>query len=140
MQTNTNIELLAISKAIATKSISEARKELRAGIYEVDTTVTIKGTVKIAEDTEKTPTVSIPMKEVLALFIARAGITRESSVEILKSVMSDVLKDGGKVAGELAQAADVDSAYNEVVAEMLTSLPKTQVKGAVTAKVEVTFA
>lgn len=121
--------LLALSKA--TTSLAEARPA--PGTYIVDEVVSvhIKGVLSISEDTEKTPTVSIPLKEVLALFIARSGATRESSISLLRECLADALKGGTKGEGAVAAAAEIDAAFKEEVAALTASLPKTPVKGAV---------
>jgi hypothetical protein len=90
----------------------------------------------VLEDTDKTPTVSIPMKEVLALFIARSGCTREHSLALLRECMTDALRDGVKGAGAVAAAADIAAEHKKAVAEMLRDLPRTFVAGAVKADVE----
>lgn len=132
----------ALIAAIA-KNSSDAAKDgrgnLEVGSHVVDTTITlhVKGTVNVSEDTEKVPTCSIPVKEVLALFIARAGFTREHSVALLKECLTAALNKGVEGQGAIEAAADIDSEFKATVAELTKSLPKTPVKGTVKVKCSV---
>jgi len=132
------IDTIALNNAVETKVAKEAREALEVGKHSVDFMVRVTGTINVAEDTEKTPTVSIPLKEVLALFIARSGCTREASIALLRECMTDALKDGVKGVGAVDAAADIDEAFKAEVAALTASLPKTPVKGKVTTKLTVT--
>ena len=132
------IETTALNNLIATKAAAAARGELIPGQYDVDIVVRVSGTVKVAEDTEKTPTVSIPVKEVLALFIARSGATREASIKLLRECLTDALKKDVEGVGAIDAAADIDAEFKSAVAALTASLPKTPVKGAVKTVLEVT--
>ena len=138
--TNLNdLTTLALSRAISNKADAAARSGVVAGTYDVDVTVRVRGTLEVLEDTDKTPTVSLPMKEVLALFIARSGCTREHSLNLLRECMADALRDGVKGEGAVAAAADIAAEHKKAVAEMLKSLPRTFVAGAVKADIEATL-
>ncbi len=132
MNNITTIESLALSK-LTLKGNRPA-----VGLHHIDTTVRITGTINIAEDTEKVPTVSIPVKEVLALFIARAGITREASVTLLRSALTDALLAGSKGQGAIAGVTEIDQIFKDIVSDVTKSLPKTPVAGRVDTKLEVT--
>jgi hypothetical protein len=134
-----SITLTALSKIVADMA-KDARDTVTAGSYRVNTTVTINvtGEVKVSEDTEKTPTCSIPVKEVLALFIARAGFTREHSIELLRSCLTDALNEGVEGVGAVDAAADIDVAFKQAVSDLTASLPKTPVKGKVVVKAALT--
>lgn len=134
-----SITLTALSKIVADMA-KDARDSVEAGSYTVNTTVTINvaGTVKVSEDTEKTPTCSIPVKEVLALFIARAGFTRDHSIALLKECLGKALSKGVEGQGAIEAAADIDSEFKAAVAELTASLPKTPVKGKVAVKATLT--
>ena len=138
MPTLNDLTTLALSRAVSAKADKLAREGVAPGHYDLDLTVRVTGTLEVLEDTEKTPTVSIPMKEVLALFVARSGCTREHSLNLLRECMADALRDGVKGEGAVAAAADIDAQYKASVAEMLATLPKTPVKGAVKADIEAT--
>ena len=129
---------IALNNLVATAAAKAARDELSVGTHSVDMMVHVTGTLTVGADTEKTPTVSIPVKEVLALFIARSGCTREASLALLKSCLSDALADSTKAVGAIDNAVDIDAEFKAAVAGLTASLPKTPVKGAVKAKLTVT--
>jgi hypothetical protein len=131
-------QTIALNNAIETKVAKAARDAVEVGKHQVDFLVRVTGTLNVAEDTEKVPTVSIPVKEVLALFIARSGCTREASIALLRECMTDALKDGTKGVGAVEAAADIDEVFKAEVAALTASLPKTPVKGKVTTKLTVT--
>lgn len=139
MTSLTDLTTLALSRAVSSKEDKVAREGVAPGTYDVDVTVRVRGTIEVLDDTEKTPTVSIPLKEVLALFVARSGCTREHSLALLRECMADALRDGVKGEGAVAAAADIDAEYKRAVKDMLAGLPKTPVKGAVKADVEATL-
>lgn len=128
-----------ISNAV-TKAVSDlAAARPLPGVYQVDETITVhvNGVLTVLTDTEKTPTVSIPVKEVLALFIARSGATREASLNLLRECLTDALKGGVKGEGAVDAAASVDAEFKAAVADLTASLPKTPVRGAIKWKGEV---
>ena len=127
---------LALSRAVNKKADDLAREGVVAGTYDVDMTVRLVGTIEVLEDTDKKPTVSIPMKEVLALFVARSGCTREASVKLLRECMTDALKHGVTGQGAIDAAADIAKEHKAIVNEMLETLPRTFVAGAVKADIE----
>lgn len=139
MTSLTDLTTLALSRAVSSKEDKVAREGVAPGTYDVDVTVRVRGTLAVAEDTDKTPTVSIPMKEVLALFVARSGCTREASVKLLRECMTEALLHGVKGEGAVAAAADIAKEHKKVVEEMLESLPRTFVAGAVKADIEATL-
>lgn len=131
-------QTIALNNALDTKVAKAAREAVEPGSFDVDFMVRVTGTINVAEDTEKTPTVSIPVKEVLALFVARSGCTREASIKLLRECLTDALKDGVKGEGAIEGAVDIDEVFKAEVAALTASLPKTPVKGKVTTKLTVT--
>jgi len=128
----TNEETTAVAKAISDKALKHARSGLSVGRHEVDVTVRIHGSLSVFADTDKTPTVSIPMKETLALFIRYCGITREAAISVLTRAMTDALDDSTEGAGAVLAALPVlEETMNTIVNPMLKSLPRTPVKGMV---------
>jgi hypothetical protein len=108
----TAVTTIALTKAIPKKEADAARTALTPGKYPVDFVARITGTMSVGAHTEKTATVSIPLKEVLALFIARSGITRESSIKLLSECLTDALKgDNTKATGAVAAASDIDAEF-----------------------------
>ena len=124
-----------LSKLVAARSASEARDGLAAGEYPVDFTVSVSGMVTVKEDTMKVPTVSIPIKETIGLFIARSGAMREANIRLLAECIGDALAaKGGKGGATGSLAGEFDAAFGEVVTAFLAGLPKTTVKGVVDIK------
>lgn len=139
-----NASTVAIVKAIAKRSAEAARDGLAAGTHEIDITVRIAGTLTVGEDTDKVPTVSIPLKEALALFIRYSGITGPHAVNLLRRALTDALtpKEDGEQnhrgVGAIADAIDIDAEIESIVEPMLATLPRTPVKGAVRPNLRVT--
>lgn len=135
---NKPLHLMALVKAVAKKAADAARDQLTVGRHEVDLTVRLVGHLQVFEDTEKTPTVSIPMKETLALFVKYSGITGPHAMNVLRRAMTEALAANDETDGEqntkgtgaLADALPfIDEVMATVVEPMLASLPKTPVKG-----------
>lgn len=126
-----NIEVTALNNLVAAKVAKTARDEVNPGEHTVDFTVRVTGTVKVLADTEKTSTVSIPVKEVLALFVARSGCTREASLKLLRECLTDALSASTEGKGAIDGAIDLDAEFKAAVSDLTASLPKTPVKGAV---------
>jgi hypothetical protein len=135
MSTLNDLTTLALSRAISAKEASAAREQITPGSYDVDLTVRVKGVIEVSEDTDRPPTTSIPVKEVLALFLARSGCTREHSIALLRECLTEALKDGVTGKGAIEASADIDREFKAAVAEITSSLPRNPVKGAVKAHV-----
>lgn len=125
MSTLTPLELLALSR------VRSDRDAVTPGVQAVDFTVHVSAEIVVGEDTEKIPTVSIPLKEVLALFIARAGVTRDASVALLRECMSIALALGPRGQGAIDSQIDIDEVFSEAVDKLTASLPRTPVRGQV---------
>ena len=134
-----NATIIALAKVVGAKESAAARNGLGIGRHEVDFTVRVRGSMVVGADTNKIPTVSIPMKETLALFIRYCGITREAAMAILERAMNDALEQGPQGAGAIAEAlpmiAEIEAS---IVNPLLARLPKTPVKGAVRTNLEFT--
>jgi hypothetical protein len=133
-----NIHFVALNNAVPKQIATAARAQVLPGQHPVDMHLSIKGFVRIGEDHSKTPTVSIPLKEAMALFIKYMGITREHAVSKLMQAMTDALAHGpqgrGAIAAEVSMINDI---IDGIVEPQLKLLPKTPVKGTVTAQLQV---
>ena len=132
-----SLTTLALAKSVKEATEKLARADVTVGTHPIDVVLHIKGSLVVAPDTEKKPTSSIPFKEVLALFIARSGCTRESAVSLLRSCLTDALNHGVTGEGAVEAAAAIDEVFKAEVAALTASLPKTPVKGAVKASLAV---
>lgn len=115
-----------------------ARETLLPGTYNVDTMVHVKGTIKVGEDYLTRPTVSIPLKETLALFIAYSGVTGPHAIAALRLAMQHAIAEDGTGKGELETTMPiVAQTLARVQAEIIDQLPRQQRKGAITHRLTV---
>jgi hypothetical protein len=126
-----DLTMTVLSKVIPSRKASAHRDGVTAGEYPVDFTVRVSGLVNVKEDTEKVPTVSIPVKEVLGLFISRSGALRDANIALMKECITDALNNKGTKGAQGALTAEFDAAFGQVVAGFLSTLPKTKVRGEV---------
>lgn len=124
------VEALALQKAVA-----EATKDmtLAPGSYQVDASfnVSIVGTMKKGNDVDYTPTVTIPLKQALALALHYAGCTRQNAQNIIIQAMTAALN--GEDVSIADALPDVDAAMKHVQ-EITEALPKKTRSGALTSK------
>jgi hypothetical protein len=131
--------LLGLSKAIEKLAkTEEAREGVRPGAYEIDTqvVVSLKGSIKVGEEVEYTPTSSIPYKTAFALFLRYSGVTRDAGMQALVKAMTDAIQLGAEGEGSqelVAAMADLAEA-EKTVQDGLDKLPKKVKAGAVTQK------
>jgi hypothetical protein len=128
--------LLATALQDVAKKLVKKNGKVKTGIHHVDTTVLVRitGTVTKLADTEKTPTVSIPLKATLALALQKAGIQRENIARILTEAMTEALNMDEQGEARIAeQIKDVEEAMARVEA-ITHDLPKTPVSGATNCK------
>lgn len=125
-----NAEVMSALEKAAKKA--GHRDELSQGEYDVDAIVRVVGTLKVGTDYEATPTVSIPLKETLALFVHRCGCTRDKALEVLADCMRDAIGATNRGAGALVEALpEVSATMSTVQHEVLAKLPKAKKRGAV---------
>ena len=80
----------------------------------------------------KVPTVSVPLKETMALLLAKMGFQREKAMAIRVEVMTEAIGTTGRGQGALAAALPiVVEAMTMVENEVLARLPRTTCKGVV---------
>jgi hypothetical protein len=130
----TSIEALALSKALAEKDAKEARTNINPGKHAVDLTVRIVGTFNVAEDTDKAPTCSIPLRAVLAELLHTTGAVREAAERALCKVTTDAING---IAPDPERQAVVDAWEAAHLQPVIDKLPRTPVKGKVTTKLTV---
>lgn len=129
------------------KQAKAGRKDLPVGEHKVDAEVTLalSGMVNVLEDEVYVPTVKIPHKLAMALFLRYAGVTGPVAMAALVRAMTealavDALEGKAKKAAveAIREVADLDAAEG-VVAKALGELPKESRRGKVlvTAKLAV---
>ena len=137
-----SISILTIKKSIKDTTEKSARPDIKPGTYPINKVFAFDGTLSVGEDTEVRPTSMLWSKETMVLFLQRSGLQRESMLQILQEVATNVverIKNGGNgsVGADLANLTkDVENISNKFE-KMLESLPKVPRKGAVSFKGEV---
>ncbi len=126
---------LALSKIAIPKT---ARAAVAVGEHEIDATIRVKGIIKVGEDYDTAPTVGLPLLEIVALLLHRAGATREASIALLREVATEAMKiTEGKSKGSLESLPEVEAMLKTVQDEYIAKLPRANRKGVVTAKLAV---
>lgn len=124
----TPAQILALSRVLTDKKIDEARKVIGHSValqIEPFSVSCTGGTVSIGEPVEYTPTVHLPLLDVLVIALHKAGFQRENIMAMLTDAASDALKSGDKVGD--ATKSDIDFVKAEVEAlqaALSTDLPK----------------
>jgi hypothetical protein len=128
--------LNAAKKGIDAKT---ARDETEPGVYKdikVDITIEVDE-LRVAPDTDKAPTASIPLLTTCALLLQRFQPNdREKALDVFRQVMTqamDMGKDAQKKLLADSGVADLEKVLKE---EIIAKLPRVPVKGAVTVKPE----
>jgi hypothetical protein len=127
--------ITAIKKGIDAET---ARAETNPGVYRdirLDLTVEV-GEMRVAPDTDKSPTSSIPLLPTLALLLKRMGVQREDALEVLRDVMQQALEMGKDATKQLLEETGVVEMEERLRQEVIAKLPRVPVKGAVTVKPE----
>lgn len=139
-----NEQILAITKAIKSAAATKARNGIRPGVYNVDILLRIAGALTVNRDETYTPTVDIPLKATLALFIRFCGITREAAKAALVRAMTEALAQDEKgddktarIVSEIGDVSIIDDCMAQVL-ETLDTLPDKTRKGKVLTNLHVT--
>lgn len=110
-----------------------ARDETNPGVYrdiKLDVHIEVDE-MRVAHDSDRAPTCSIPLLPTLALFIKRMGIQREEALDILKDVMTQALDMGTDATKVLLAESGVAEMEKRLKEEVIAKLPRTPTKGAV---------
>jgi len=128
--------LVSLVKALETEL--KSREDLAPGIHTVSDSVNLelRGSVEVNESETYTPTISIPLKVTMALFVRYSGITGAAALNALEKAMSEALTLDKKAQKLISELAVLDQAEEKVTA-MLGELPKAERKGKTFVKVEV---
>jgi hypothetical protein len=126
----------AVKKGLDAKS---AREETDPGVYQaMKMTLEIEvDEMRVAPDTDKAPTCSVPLLATCALLLQRFAPTeRDRALEIFEDVMTQALdmpKDGQRRLLDESGVAELEKTLKEKV---IAKLPRVPVKGAVTVKAD----
>jgi len=123
---------LALDKWSAEKG---TRNRIAPGNHEVDAVVHVHGTVRVGKDYNTMPTVSVPLKETLALFVAYCGCTREAAKAALLRAAGEAIAVTGKGKDSLRDALPVvEETLQSVKDDVLARLARQPRKGSVSVK------
>jgi len=87
--------------------------------------------MRVAPDTDKAPTASIPLLPTCALLLKRMGVQREEALDIIKEVMTEALNLDKSATKALLEDSGVKLMQDRLKAEVIEKLPRVPVKGAV---------
>ena len=125
-------------KALVSKCWKAEDLDLNVGKTFVDETflVHVSGTVVKQNDAMVSPTTSIPLIPVLALFWEKSGICRDHALRMLKEAITEAMSANGKTKGEHIEARikDVEASVKAVRSGLLAELPKVRRSGRVITK------
>jgi hypothetical protein len=119
------------------KEAKERRADLAPGEYQTgEISLTVPGgTVKVGDDGDKTPTVSVPLLSVLTIALHRAGFQRKGILDLVVEAATTAINDGNQVGTELdTTAMYVENEMKALKARFAADLPRTFVRGKVTVK------
>lgn len=124
---------LALQHAMKKGLDAKAREEVGPGVHNnlvMDLTVRV-GEMRIANDTDKAPTCSIPMLPTLALLLKRMGFQRDKALEMLAEVMEEAINLDKDATKALLAETGVKEAQDLLKKNVIAKLPRTPVKGSV---------
>jgi len=110
-----------------------AREQTEPGVYRnIKMLVEIEvPEMRVAPDTDKAPTASIPLLPTCALLLKRMGVQREEALDIIKEVMTEALNLDKSATKALLEDSGVKLMQDRLKAEVIEKLPRVPVKGAV---------
>ena len=121
-------QILSLSRIINDKKLEQARSAVGNGVGLVVDPFTVScegGTISIGEGVEYTPTVHLPILDVLVIALHKAGFQRENIMAMITDAASDALNADEKVGD--ATKNEVDFVRAEVKAlqtSLSANLPK----------------
>jgi len=118
-----NLQKVALSKAISSKDLKEARASLNPGVYPVAMSIDIAGNVEIKADGTKAATSAIPWSLVALHLLKKSGATQAAMIKQVQAI-AELDKDD---RDELTRIEKV------LKAEIMKDVGKIAVKGRVTA-------
>ena len=126
--------LNATKKGVDAKN---ARAETEPGVYQgIKMTVDIEvEEMRVAPDTDKMPTASIPLLTTCALMLQRFQPNdREKALDVFRQVMTQAMDMGKDQQKKLLADSGVSELEKMLKEEIIAKMPRVPVKGAVTVK------
>lgn len=117
----------ATIKALLAKCWKDGETNLSPGTHFIDEEIVVRisGTVEKQDDQMVTPTISIPLISVLALFWEKAGMAQDQAMTLLREAMIEAMHEGVTEDGHIkSRIDDVNAAIAAVRTDLLAKLPK----------------
>ena len=113
-------------KALIAKVWKDEEAALCPGTHFIDEVLVVRvcGNVEKQEDQLVTPTVSIPLIPVLALFWEKSGIAQDEAMTLLREAMIEAMDEGVEDGHIKSRIDDVNTAIAAVRTDLLSKLPK----------------
>lgn len=122
-----DIQTIALANLVADKAVKAAKANIGSGCHKIDPfTLTVEGgTVTIGESVEYTPTVHLPLLDVLVIALHRAGFQRDGIMQIVEASALDALAEGDKVGDTMkSEIAYVKKEVEGLQSRLSANLPK----------------
>lgn len=121
-------QILALSRIITDKKLEQARNVVGNGVGLVVDPFTVScegGTISIGEGVEYTPTIHLPILDVLVIALHKAGFQRENIMAMITDAASDALNADEKVGDATKNEVDfVRAEVKALQASLSANLPK----------------
>lgn len=134
------LESLALSKGVSAWLKAQEETDLPVGEHSVSAQylVNVTGTLTRAEDTSKKATSSIPWKLFAAVLSEKCGITGEPAMRMITDSLVEAMDLRSDKKQALSELLLYVERAEQRVEKMIAALPRTPVKGALTADLDVT--
>lgn len=119
-------------KALLAKAWKDVDANLSPGTHFIDEVLVVRvcGTVERQDDQLVTPTVSVPLISVLALFWEKAGIAQDDAMALLREAITEAMNEDTEKDAEIKSRIDnVTEAIAAVRKDLLAKLPKMERAG-----------
>jgi hypothetical protein len=119
-------------KALLAKVWKDEELDLSPGTHFIDEVLVVRvvGNVEKQEDQFVTPTVSVPLISVLALFWEKAGIAQDQAMALLREAITEAMNEDTEKDAEIKSRIDnVTEAIAAVRKDLLAKLPKMERAG-----------
>ncbi len=114
-------------KSLLAKAWKDEESALTPGTHYFDEEfmVRINGFVEKRDDQMITPTVSVPLISVLALFWEKAGLVQDEAIKLLREAITEAMDAGVTEDSHIkSRIDDVNAAIKAVREDLLAELPK----------------
>lgn len=108
----------------------DVRDRVNPGEYDIDTTVRIRGTLKVQNDYERKTIMSLPHTEVLALALHLAGVQQDRAIKCIRDAVMGCLSQGASAVGCVKeQIPTIENEISRIKQEIVDQLPRQSCRG-----------